>query len=115
MVADCIFCSIAAGSTPAEIIFDGGDTLFFHDISPKAKVHILGIPKDHIPSLQEIQGDHHALVGKLLHDAVHVAEEAGLDEGGYRVLTNIGAHAGQVVPHLHFHILGGEPLGPLRC
>lgn len=112
---DCIFCSIVAEQTPADVVFDGGDTLFFHDISPKAKVHVVGITKEHIASLQELHGDHHALVGKLLHDAAHVAQAVGVDESGYRVITNIGAHAGQLVPHLHFHILGGEPLGPLNA
>ncbi len=110
---DCLFCKIATGKLPATVVYDGGDTLFFNDIAPKAKVHVLGIPKEHIPSLHKIQGDHHLLVGKLLHDAVHVASDLGLDTGGYRVLTNIGANAGQVVGHLHFHILGGEPLGAM--
>ena len=112
---DCIFCSIAAGTTPADVVFDGGDTVFFHDISPQAKVHLIGISKEHIASLREMKGDYHTMVGKLLHDAVHVAHDAGLDEGGYRIVTNIGAHAGQVVSHLHFHILGGERLGPLNA
>ncbi|MEX2054771.1 MAG: HIT domain-containing protein [Candidatus Andersenbacteria bacterium] len=111
---DCIFCTIASGQTPSDIIFDGGDTLFFHDISPKAKVHVIGIPKDHISSLSAIQGEHHAMIGKLLHDLVHVAEEVGVKESGYRVVTNVGTDSGQEVTHLHFHLLGGEPLGPLR-
>lgn len=111
---ECIFCGIVAEPASAKIVFDGGDTLFFHDISPKAKVHIIGIPKEHISSLQELHGDYHALVGKLLHDAAHVAADVGIGESGYRVVTNIGVDAGQAVQHLHFHILGGEPLGPLN-
>lgn len=113
--AACIFCNIVAGTTQADMVFDGGDTLFFRDISPKAKVHVIGIPKVHITSLADIHGEHHGLVGKLLHDVAHVAREVEVDESGYRVLTNVGSDAGQEVAHLHFHILGGEPLGPLRC
>lgn len=112
---NCIFCQIAAGTSPADIVFDGGDTVFFHDISPQAKVHIVGIPKVHLGSLREMRADHHTMVGKLLHDAVHVAHDAGLDEGGYRIVTNIGDDAGQAVSHLHFHILGGQQLGPLNA
>ena len=112
---DCIFCAVVDGATPAEVVFDGGDTLFFRDISPKAATHIIGIPKKHIASLHDVVGDDHAVVGKLLHEAAHVAAEAGIAESGYRVITNVGRDAGQEVQHLHFHILGGEPLGPLKC
>lgn len=112
---ECIFCKIATGTISADILFDGGDTLFFSDIHPQAPVHIVGIPKQHIVSLDAMVGDDHLLIGKLLHDATHVAREKGIFNTGYRLLTNIGLHAGQEVPHLHFHILGGEPLGPIRC
>ena len=109
----CIFCEIVQGVLPAEIVFDGGDTLFFKDIHPKAPVHIVAIPKKHLTSLDAMIGDDHLTIGKLLHDATHIAREAGIFESGYRVVTNIGLHAGQDVAHLHFHILGGEPLGPI--
>lgn len=112
---DCIFCKIAEQAVMADILFDGGDTLFFRDIHPKAPVHIVGIPKKHLASLDAMQGDDHGVIGKLLHEATHVAREAGIFESGYRVITNIGEHAGQEVSHLHFHILGGEDLGPLIC
>lgn len=112
---DCIFCQIAEGSTPADVVFDGGDTLFFRDISPKAPVHVVGIPKKHLESLDEMVGDNHAVVGKLLHEATHVAADMGIAESGYRVITNVGEDAGQEIKHLHFHIVGGESLGPLRC
>lgn len=111
----CIFCKIVGGTISADILFDGGDTLFFRDIHPKAAVHIVGIPKQHIETLDAMVGDDHLLMGKLLHDATHVARDAGILESGYRIVTNIGLHAGQEIPHLHIHILGGEPLGPLRC
>lgn len=114
-IADCVFCKIVEGKLNSDIVFDGGDTLFFHDIHPKASVHIVGIPKKHLTSLAEMTGDDHAVIGKLMHDAVHIASEEGIEQDGYRVITNVGSHAGQEVQHLHFHILGGEPLGPLRC
>lgn len=109
----CIFCKIVQGIVPAEILFDGGDTIFFKDIHPQAPVHVIGIPKKHLESLDAIVGDDHLMIGKLLHDASHIARETGILKTGYRVVTNIGLHAGQEVPHLHFHILGGEPLGPI--
>lgn len=112
-ISDCIFCNIIQGTASADVVFDGGDTLFFNDIHPKAPVHIVGIPKKHLSSLDAMVGDDHLAIGKLLHDAVHVAREKGIFETGYRIVTNIGLHAGQEVPHLHFHILGGEPLGPI--
>lgn len=112
---ECIFCAIVDGSTEADVVFDGGDTLFFRDITPKANVHIVGITKKHISSLDAMLGDDHAVIGKLLHEAAHVASEAGISDSGYRVITNIGADAGQEIQHIHFHILGGEPLGPLKC
>lgn len=112
--AECIFCSIVAGRTPADVVFDGGDTLFFRDINPKAPVHVVGIPKAHITSLDALTGDEHSVVGKLLHEAADVARELGVRESGYRVITNVGKDAGQEIEHLHFHVIGGEPLGPLR-
>lgn len=114
-MAECIFCKIAAGELKADVVFDGGDTLFFRDIHPKAKVHVVAIPKKHLTSLDAMTADDQALVGKLLHDAAHVAEEVGVAKTGYRVITNVGSDAGQEVPHLHFHILGGERLGPLNA
>lgn len=112
-IDDCIFCKIVQGVAPAEIVFDGGDTIFFKDIHPKAPVHIIGIPKKHLISLDSMVGDDHLTMGKLLHDATHIARDAGIFETGYRIVTNIGLHAGQEVPHLHFHILGGHPLGSI--
>lgn len=111
----CIFCSIVLGRTPADVVFDGGDTLFFRDINPKAKVHVVGVPKKHLTSLSDVHGDDHKLVGKLLHEAADVASQLGIADSGYRVLTNVGRDAGQEIEHLHFHVLGGESLGALRC
>jgi len=115
VVKDCIFCSIASGQTNAEVVFDSDKTLFFHDISPKAKVHVIGIPKKHIVSIAEAGEEDKELVWLLMRDAAQVASELGLSEGGYRVITNVGSNAGQEVKHLHWHLLGGENLGSLVC
>lgn len=114
-IADCIFCKIAEGVVTAEVLFDGGDTIFFRDAHPQAPVHVIGIPKKHLSSLDDMSGDDHSVMGKLLHEASHVARDLGIFETGYRVITNVGKDAGQEVMHLHFHIIGGESLGPLVC
>lgn len=113
-VNNCIFCKIAAKEASAKVVFDGGDTLFFHDIHPKARVHVVGITKKHLADLADMVGNDHSVIGKLLHEASHVAEDLGIDTSGYRVITNVGKDAGQEIKHFHIHILGGEPLGPMR-
>lgn len=113
---ECIFCGIAEGTVPADVVLATDDTVFFHDISPKTKVHVVGIPKQHIPSLDAVGENERALVGKLLSEVSSAAAKGGIEaEEGYRVITNIGPHAGQEIEHLHFHILGGEPVGPMVC
>ena len=113
--SDCIFCRIVSGEVRAEVVFDGGDTLFFRDRSPRARVHLLGIPKSHLESLAQVSDSDEVLLGKIQRDIAKVAQSAGIAEAGYRVITNVGANAGQEIAHLHWHILGGEPVGPLRC
>jgi histidine triad (HIT) family protein len=115
MVEDCIFCQIAGGKSAADIVYDDGDVIFFRDISPKAPVHVVAIPKQHLSSLDAVTAEEAGVVAQLLIGVTHVAQQLGLAEDGYRVIANVGRHAGQEVQHLHFHILGGEPLGPLRC
>jgi histidine triad (HIT) family protein len=115
-VEECIFCEIAAGSSPAQVVWDSEQTIFFYDISPKAKIHVVGIPKKHIPSLNEVSKEEARLVGQLLSEVPTVAAKAGIDPAlGYRVITNVGQHGGQEISHLHWHILGGESVGKLRC
>lgn len=111
----CIFCAIAGGKTDAEVVFENNETIFFHDISPKASVHVVGIPKRHIVSMAEATEEEIAILAGLLRGVTAVADKLGLTEGGYRVITNVGSNAGQEVKHLHWHVLGGERLGPLRC
>ncbi len=114
-INSCIFCSIVSGQTAADIVYDGQETLFFYDIAPKAARHIVGITKKHINSLDDLSAGNLDQAASLLRDIAQVAKSQGLTDGGYRVITNVGVDAGQEVKHLHFHILGGERLGPLRC
>lgn len=115
MPAECIFCQIAAGTAAADVVYDSGEAFFFRDISPKAPVHVVAIPKKHITSLNSVGSGDRELLGQLMVDIAQVAQRLGVAEDGYRVILNVGGNAGQVVPHLHFHILGGEPLGSMRC
>lgn len=110
-VTDCIFCKIIAKELPADIVYEDGQILAFRDIKPLAPVHIVIIPKRHIKSLQETQQSDEQLLGALLSVARQVASEEGLT--GYRVATNIGKDGGQVVEHLHVHVIGGRPLSDL--
>ena len=108
---DCIFCKIASGIIPSDFLYEDNDVVAFKDISPRAPVHILIIPKKHIASLAEITQDDSALMGKICYVASKLAEVAGCAESGYRLLTNCRADSGQEVPHIHFHLVGGHFLG----
>jgi histidine triad (HIT) family protein len=111
---DCIFCRIAAGSIPATVVLQDERFVAFRDINPVAVQHILVIPREHITSLNDLDQWQHCEGHELLGFIVRVAGEAGIADSGYRVVTNIGSDAGQVVHHMHFHILGGEDLGDFR-
>ncbi len=111
----CIFCQIAVGTSVAEVVHKSAETLFFNDISPKAAVHVVAIPKKHLSSLNTLGQSETRVLSQLLLEIPVVARQIGVAESGYRVLMNVGADAGQEVQHLHFHILGGESLGPMRC
>jgi histidine triad (HIT) family protein len=113
--SDCIFCGIASGQTPADVIKENGNAIYFRDINPKARVHVLAIPKKHFTSLADVTEEDKELVGSMLHGLTEIAAKEELKESGYRVISNVGLDAGQDVKHLHFHLLGGEPLGPLKC
>lgn len=112
---DCIFCSIVSGQAPSDVVFEDDETVFFRDISPQAPVHVVGITKKHIDSLASLTSDDQAVVGKLVLNISVVARQLGVDESGYRVILNVGSDAAPEVMHMHWHILGGEPLGPLLC
>jgi histidine triad (HIT) family protein len=105
---DCLFCKIAAGEIPSEVVFNDDQVVVFRDIQPKAPTHVLAIPRRHIPSAAELTEGDGALLTALFSAMRHVAEEAGIR--GYRIVTNVGAEAGQSVFHLHFHLLSGRPM-----
>ena len=108
---DCLFCKIADGQIPSTKVYEDEKILAFRDIEPQAPTHILVIPKSHIASVQEITPDNAALVAHIFTVIPQIAEKEGL-VNGYRIVSNCGPDAGQTVHHLHFHILGGQPLGP---
>ncbi len=109
----CLFCQIAAGEIPATIVHSTERVLAFRDINPQAPVHVLVIPKGHHPDLTALADVDPDLAGELLAVARTVADAEGLLPGGYRVVLNSGPHAGQIVFHVHAHVLGGAPLGPI--
>ncbi len=105
-----IFEKIAAREIPAKIVFEDDEVLAFHDVDPKAPVHVLIVPQRVIPRLAEAQESDQAVLGKLLLTASKVARDLGLAESGYRVVINSGRDAGESVPHLHVHLLGKRAL-----
>ncbi len=113
-MSDCLFCKIAAGEIPSTKVYEDEEILAFRDIAPKAPVHILLIPKKHLASLAEAGPEDAALLGKMQLLARQLAEQEGVAESGFRVVANSGPNSGQEVAHLHYHLLGGEPLGDIR-
>ncbi len=108
---DCIFCKIIKREIPANIVYEDNEIIAFKDIQPAAPIHILVIPKKHIPSLVELTKEDEVIVGKIYTIINKIAEEQGVKEKGYRVIVNCGKDGGQEVGHLHFHLLAGKPLG----
>jgi len=113
MPHDCLFCKIAAGEIPSSKVYEDEHVVAFRDINPVAPVHVLVIPRQHLTSIADIGPEHADLMARLLAAVQRVAVETGVAETGYRVVTNHGRDAGQQVLHLHFHVLGGRPLGPV--
>lgn len=105
-----IFEKIIAREIPADVVAETEEWLAFRDIAPKAPTHVLVIPKKPLARIDAAQPDDQALLGALLLGAAQVARELGLDQTGYRLVINNGAHGGETVPHLHLHLLGGRPL-----
>ena len=105
----CLFCKIVEGEIPSAKVYEDETILAFRDIAPQAPTHILVIPKCHIPSVDGITGENAGVVAHIFETIPAIAAAEKLT-GGYRVVSNCGPDAGQTVPHLHFHILGGTPL-----
>jgi len=110
MAEACIFCRIVAGELPSDIVYQDEDFLAFRDIMPKAPIHVLIIPKTHITSVAELTEGQEKLAGRLMIIANKLAEKEGIARKGYRLAINCGSEGGQVVPHLHLHLLGGRQM-----
>ena len=110
-VSDCLFCKIAAKQIPAAVVHEDDDILAFKDISPQAPVHLLLIPKAHCAGLNDLTPEVGPALARIPAVAAQLAKAQGVAEGGWRLLSNCGPDAGQTVFHLHFHLLGGRPLG----
>ena len=112
---DCLFCKIITGEIPSKKVYEDDSVLAFHDINPQAPVHILVIPKEHIPSAAHVNADNSRAISHVFEVIAQIAAEQGLSGNGFRVVSNCGDHAGQTVQHLHFHILGGKQLELAMC
>lgn len=109
-MSDCIFCKIARREIPSEIAYEDDEIMAFRDIQPLAPVHLVVIPKHHLRSLNDVTSEYETLIGHLFGVLRRLASEFGVAESGYRVVTNTGTDGGQVIGHLHFHLLGGQAL-----
>jgi Diadenosine tetraphosphate (Ap4A) hydrolase and other HIT family hydrolases len=110
---DCIFCQIVAGKVTSDILYRDEEIIAFRDINPQTPKHLLIIPKQHIPSLAHLSETQLPLVGRMVHITNQLAKKEGIAESGYRVVINCGQEGGQVVPHLHLHLLGGKRLADM--
>ena len=107
---DCIFCKIAAGEIPSDTLYEDEEIIAFRDINPMAPTHLLIIPRKHIASLADLAEAESSLVADMVKVANQLAKSEGITESGYRVVINCGQQGGQLVPHLHMHLLGGRQL-----
>ena len=109
-MADCLFCKIAAGQIPATLVYQDDRIVAFKDLNPQAPMHVLVIPRRHIPSLNDLAKGDDVLVGEMIRRAASLAAEQGYADRGYRTVFNCNADAGQTVFHIHLHVLGGRAM-----
>ena len=107
---DCIFCKIVASEIPSDTVYQDEEVIAFRDINPVAPTHLLIIPKKHVPSLADLSEAGSSLVGHMVNIANQLAKSEGISGSGYRLVINCGEQGGQLVPHLHMHLLGGRRL-----
>lgn len=107
---DCLFCQIIDRKIPSEIVYEDDEVLAFRDVSPQAPMHVLVVPKRHIPSLNELKPDDAELVGKIIYRAKELAATEGHDKNGFRLVMNCNKDGGQTVFHIHCHVLGGRAM-----
>jgi len=115
LVADCIFCKIIRGELPSTKLLENEYVVAFRDIQPVAKEHIVIIPKKHIKTMNDFQSDDWSYITEIHKAAQQIANDLGIAESGYRLVNNCNAEGGQVVYHVHYHLLGGEKLEPLAA
>lgn len=104
----CIFCQIVAGQAPSQMLYQDEQVSAFRDIHPLAPTHVLVVPNEHIASVNDLKPEHETLLGHFFSVARQIAHEQGIDQSGYRLVVNTGPNSGQVVFHLHLHLLGGQ-------
>ncbi len=112
---ECVFCKIVVGELPSEMLYQDDEVMAFRDINPMAPVHVLIIPKRHIASLAELKDEEAAVIGHMARAANQLARREGIAGKGYRLVVSSGKDGGQVVPHLHMHLLGGRKLADRLC
>jgi histidine triad (HIT) family protein len=112
---ECIFCRIVSGELPSDTLYQDDEVMAFRDINPLAPTHVLIIPKRHIVSLAELGDDETSIIGRMAAVANKLARQEGIVEKGYRLVISSGEEGGQVVPHLHMHLLGGRRLSDRLC
>ncbi|WP_370657833.1 purine nucleoside phosphoramidase [Edwardsiella tarda] len=113
MAEETIFSKIIRGEIPADVVYQDDLVTAFRDISPQAPSHVLIVPNKLIPTVNDVQPDDEAALGRMISVAAKIAQQEGIADDGYRLVINCNRHAGQEVFHIHMHLLGGRPLGPL--
>lgn len=109
-MSDCLFCRIISGELPSTRVWDDDLVYAFEDINPQAPVHVMVVPRKHIATLNDLGPDDEPLAGRLVYVATQIARERGIAEPGYRTVFNVNRDGGQVVYHIHLHVIGGQPL-----
>lgn len=110
-MTDCLFCKMVSGEIVPDKVYENDDVLAFRDVNPQAPTHVLVIPKRHVATLDELDGESAGLVAKMVLAAAEVARQEGFAQQGYRTVMNCNAHGGQTVFHIHLHLLGGRVMG----
>jgi histidine triad (HIT) family protein len=109
-MTDCLFCKIRDGEIPADIVFESDDVLAFNDVNPQAPIHIIIIPKKHIPTINDVEDGDELVMGKLFSAAKIIAGQKAVSDDGYRLVVNCNEKAGQTVFHIHMHLLAGRAM-----
>ena len=109
-MADCVFCKILKGEIESKFIYEDFDVVAFNDVHPLAPVHVLIIPKEHIPSISDLRPEQEKIAGRLIMAAKKIADDLHISENGYKLLIRVKKHGGQEIDHIHLHLLGGAPL-----